>query len=65
MQTRSRAPLAPPPEAPPQAAPTEARADAALFEYVGYLAGWFDIGQIAAGRRLRRAGVREALLNDL
>ncbi len=41
-----------------------ARADAAMAAYVGYLAGLFDIGQLAAGRRLSRAGVREPLLND-
>lgn len=29
-------------------------ADAAMVEYVGYLASWFDIGQLAAGFRARR-----------
>jgi hypothetical protein len=32
--------------------------------YVGYLAGLFDIGQLAAGRRLERSGVHEPLLHD-
>ena len=29
-------------------------ADTAMVEYVGYLASWFDIGQLAAGFRARR-----------
>lgn len=33
--------------------------------YVGYLAGWFDLGQLAAGRRLERNGVDAPLLTDL
>ncbi len=39
-------------------------ADAAMTAYVGLLAGWFDIGRLAASRRLNRAGVHEPLLND-
>jgi hypothetical protein len=50
----------PEPERPPQAA----RADAAMSAYVGYLAGWFEIGRLAAGRRLSRAGLDAPLLND-
>ena len=54
------------PSAPEREPPSDERdaADAAVTAYVGYLAGWFDIGQIAAGRQLERAGVREPLLND-
>jgi hypothetical protein len=36
----------------------------AMREYVGYLAGWFGLGGFAAARRLKRAGLRTALLND-
>ena len=43
---------------------TAAPADAAMTAYVGYLAGWFDIGRLAASRRLNRAGLHEPLLND-
>jgi hypothetical protein len=42
-----------------------AAADAAMKEYVGYLASWFDLAQLAAARRLRRAGMRTSLLNDM
>lgn len=52
-QTQDAAPAAP-------ATP----ADAAMTAYVGFLAGWFEIGRLAAGRRLSRAGVHEPLLND-
>jgi hypothetical protein len=35
-----------------------------MTEYVGYMAGWFEIARLTAGRRLRRGGVRTSLLND-
>ena len=57
----------PPPSAGSKARPQSeraARADAAMNAYVGYLAGWFEIGRLAAGRRLNRAGLQEPLLND-
>jgi hypothetical protein len=61
-----RASPSPAPKSQPTAphAPNEPPADAAMKEYVGYLAGWFDLAQLAAARRLRRAGVRTSLLND-
>jgi hypothetical protein len=43
---------------------TRADADSVMTAYVGYLAGWFEIGRLAAGRRLDRAGLRSPLLND-
>ena len=49
----------------PRRQPEADAADAVMSAYVGYLAGWFDIAQLAAGRRLVRGGVRSALLNDL
>jgi len=54
------------PSAPEREPPSDERdaADAAARAYVGYLAAWFDIGQLVAGRQLERAGVREPLLND-
>jgi hypothetical protein len=65
MENASPAPqptLPPQPNAPPRS--DASAADAAMTTYVGLLAGWFDIGQLAAGRRLERAGVRGPLLND-
>lgn len=44
--------------------PDAAAADAAMTEYVGYLAGWFDLAQLAAGRRLGRSRDR-VLPNEL
>lgn len=38
--------------------------DQMIRAYVGFLAGMFDIGQLAAGRRLQRSGAREPLLHD-
>jgi hypothetical protein len=38
--------------------------DAAMVEYVGYLASWFEIGRLAACAHLSRAGVRTHLLSD-
>jgi hypothetical protein len=54
---RPRELMAPEPPKPPSSA-----AEAAMTAYVGYLAGWFDIGRLAAGRRLSRGGVRDPLL---
>jgi hypothetical protein len=53
-------PTPPPEPRRPQIPPAEQ----VMRDYVGYLAGWFDIGQLAAGRRLERSGVREPLLKD-
>lgn len=52
-----------------------AQADAGLTEaaqraapdvaaYVGYFAGWFDIAQIAAGRQIKRGGLRQPQPHD-
>jgi len=38
--------------------------DQVMRTYIGFLAGWFDLAQLAAGRRLERSGVRKPLLND-
>jgi hypothetical protein len=38
--------------------------DVVMTAYVGYLAGWFEIGRLAASRRLDRAGLSAPLLND-
>lgn len=51
-----------PPTLPP---PASSAAEAVMRAYIGYLAGWFDLGQLAAGRRLERSGVKEPLLTDL
>ena len=70
MSKFAQTPRQPPAQAPrpqaPDAAPPRAHAaaDAAMTAYVGFLAGWFDLGRLAAGRRLSRAGVQEPLLND-
>lgn len=53
-----------PPRRESAAEPAHAATDATLCAYVGYFAGWFDIGRLAASRRLDRAGVRAPLLND-
>lgn len=47
------------------APPPSSAADAAMRAYVCYLAGWFDLGLLAAGRRLERSGVEAPLLTDL
>jgi len=47
------------------APPPASAADAAMRAYIGYLAGWFDLGLLAAGRRLERSGVEKPLLTDL
>ena len=66
MEYASPSPVSSPEPAPPSEAREPASAAAAaMTEYVGYLAGWFDIGRLAAGRRLNRAGVRTSLLNDV
>jgi hypothetical protein len=57
--------LKPQSEEPPAPHAPASLADAVVKECVGYFAGWFDIGQLAAGRRLKRAGVRTSLLNDV
>jgi hypothetical protein len=48
----------------PEPQPAHRDADSVMTAYVGYLAGWFEIGRLAAGRRLDRAGLRGPLLND-
>lgn len=53
------------PAAPAWTRPPASPADAAMRAYVGLLAGWFDLGQLAAGRRLQRGGVEAPLLTDL
>ena len=58
------APIAEPPAQGPAPAEPRTEADAVMTAYVGFLAGCFDIGRLAAGRRLSRAGVRDPLLND-
>lgn len=51
--------------APPVADQTQVQpVDQMMRTYVSYLAGWFDIAQLAAGRRLERSGVRKPLLGD-
>jgi len=47
------------------APPPASAADAAMRAYVCYLAGWFELGRLAAGRRLERSGVDAPLLTDL
>ncbi len=67
MNRLSPAPAPPRPAelgAPEPPRPPASAAEAAMTAYVGYLAGWFDIGRLAAGRRLTRAGVNTPLLND-
>jgi len=46
-------------------APPASAADEAMRAYLCYLAGWFELGQLAAGRRLERCGVDAPLLTDL
>ncbi|HKR87655.1 MAG TPA: hypothetical protein VJS38_05720 [Phenylobacterium sp.] len=56
-----------PSDLPPRSVSEQAQVppvDQMMRAYVGYLAGWFDIAQLAAGRRLERSGVRRPLLSD-
>jgi hypothetical protein len=62
-------PFAPtPPDAheadPPRPAARYTTADDVMTAYVNLLAGCFQVGQLAAGRRLNRSGVHTNLLND-
>jgi hypothetical protein len=52
----------PPPEATLRAA--QSPSDAMMAAYIGYLAGYFEIGRLAAARRLARSGLHTPLLND-
>jgi hypothetical protein len=65
MEPEARPAPAAPVSSPQEARPASSAADAAMRAYVGYLAGWFDLGQLAAGRRLERNGVDAPLLTDL
>jgi len=47
------------------APPPSSAADEVMRAYVCYLAGLFELGQLAAGRRLERSGVDAPLLTDL
>lgn len=62
MDIASPSTVQPPPETKPRPAPSPS--DAMMTAYVSYLAGCFEIAQLAAARRLARAGVHTPLLND-
>ena len=65
MEPKAQSASTEPVRSPHEATPAASAADAAMRTYVGYLAGWFDLGQLAAGRRLERGGVKKPLLTDL